>query len=346
MNGAQHWRDEVAERATEAHDPAMMGMTRRLSWLLVAAMLLAGAASAADQAEGTAKPAGTNEPTAADHDVTISSSHPDSTLPPLPPDKFTDCLKRSTGGIESLNGVDLIQSAICQHELNGEKRIVVNACLNRDGESAPPRAIQACTELLDRQIFEGRERFWIFASRAKAYLTRGDQANGLTDLNQAIELAPRDADLYFDRGLVYAAQPDLDAALRDFDQAIRLNSKLVPALEQRAKLHQIQKNVDAALADYSEGIRLQPKSAVLWSGRGYAYMQKKDYKSAVSDESEAIRLDPRFARALYLRGAAYGNLGDSQNASDDIKAAVNLDASMASYIVIQGKSVSLTMPPL
>jgi len=320
-----------------------MGITRRLPWFPVAAMLLAGIA-AADQSDGTPKPADTNASATADQDVTISAQHFDPTLPDIPPDKFTDCTKKGPGG--GAGSFDLIQSAICQHELNGEKRIVINACLNRDGKATPSRAIQACTELLDRQIFENRERFWIFASRAKAYLTQGDQTNGLTDLNRAIELAPRDADLYYDRALVYAAQPDVEAAMRDFDKAISFDSKLVPALEQRAKLHQIQKNVDAALADFSEGISLQPKSAVLWSERGYAYMQKKDFNSAVHDETEAIRLDRRLARAFYLRGAAYGNLGDSQNASDDIKAAGSLDASMGSYIVIQGKNVSLTLPPL
>jgi tetratricopeptide (TPR) repeat protein len=342
----------------------MVEATRRFWRRLVVAFLLAGAAAATqaqvdhssqsgqpDQqdkpspglSEGTATPADAGVPTSTEHDVIISTPPVDSTLPALPPDKFTDCLKRGPGYTGNL---DLIQSAICQHELNGEKRIVIKACLNRDGKATPSRAIQACTELLDRGIFEGRERFFLFASRAKAYLTQGDKAHGLDDLNEAIELAPRDADLYYDRGLFYAAQPDVEAALRDFDKAIGFNTKLVPALEQRARLHQIRKDLSAALQDYSEAIRLQPKSAALWSERGYAFLQKRDFKSAVSDETEAIRLDPTSARAFYLRGAAYGNLGDARSASEDIKAAVNLDSSMAQYVVIQGKNVSLTLPPL
>ena len=91
---------------------------------------------------------------------------------------------------------------------------------------------------------------------------------------------------------------------------------------------------------------MQPKSAALWSERGYAFLQKQDYKSAVSDETEVIRLVPNSARAFYLRGAAFGDLGDSRNASDDIKTAVNLDPLMARFVVIQGKNVSLTLPPL
>lgn len=118
-----------------------MGITRRLPWFPVAAMLLAGIAAAADQSAE------------ADHDVTISTQHFDPTLPDIPPDKFTDCTKKGPGG--GSGSFDLIQSAICQHELNGEKRIVINACLNRDGKATPSRAIQACTELLDRQISKG-----------------------------------------------------------------------------------------------------------------------------------------------------------------------------------------------
>ncbi len=52
-----------------------------------------------------------------------------------------------------------IQSAICEHQLNWEKHIVIEACINRSGNTAPPRVIQACTESLDRKILQGNERF-------------------------------------------------------------------------------------------------------------------------------------------------------------------------------------------
>ena len=62
-----------------------------------------------------------------------------------------------------------IQSAICEHQLNWEKHIVIEACINRSGNTAPPRVIQACTESLDRKILQGHERFFLFANRAAVF---------------------------------------------------------------------------------------------------------------------------------------------------------------------------------
>src|ERR1700753_2600119 len=109
----------------------MAGTTRRLFWQLITAIMLTGAAAASQgQADNSTQSAKTDTP----NDVIISTPNVDSTLPELPPDKFTDCTKKGPGGA---NSSDLIQSAICQHEINGEKRIVIKACLNRDGKGAP-----------------------------------------------------------------------------------------------------------------------------------------------------------------------------------------------------------------
>ncbi len=245
------------------------------------------------------------------------------------------------------NGIDYTQAVICEHQLNYEKRIVIEACVNRDGKTAPPRAIQACTELLDRKILEGRERFYLFVDRANAYFSQGDKQRALDDYNEAIKVAPGTATPYYYRGLFYAAQSNGDAALRDFDTAISINSKLVPALRQRAKIYQARGNFIDARQDYSKAIGLQPKAAALWSERGYISLRQQDYDSAVKDEAEAIRLDPKLARAYFLRGAAaaFGRLGDPQKSSDDIKSAVELDPSLGGYLRMNHKTVSVVLPP-
>ncbi len=75
-------------------------------------------------------------------------------------------------------------------------------------------------------------------------------------------------------------------------------------------------------------------------------LSQRDYSSAVKDEAQAIQLDPKLARAYYLRGVASADLGDRVNAVDDLHAAVGMDASLAQYVLIQGKNVNLTLPPL
>ncbi|MFZ1906065.1 MAG: tetratricopeptide repeat protein [Steroidobacteraceae bacterium] len=217
----------------------------------------------------------TAPPTTKDQ-VTVTAPYPGQLLPALPPDEFSNCMSQSPGGVEGSDGthkIDLTQAAICEHQLNYEKHIVIEACINRDGKAAPPRVIQACTESLDHKIFEGKERFFLLADRAGAYFAEGDKQHALDDYNEAVKLAPHNAELYYNRGVFYSVQSDTDAALRDFDAAIGIDPKLVPALRQRAKTYYAQRNFSSALADYSEALRLDPKTAALWSERGRVCLQ-------------------------------------------------------------------------
>jgi Tfp pilus assembly protein PilF len=334
-------------------------MRRLFSWQLSALLLVAMTAAALDnpnqssQAPGnppavSGAPPSVNEATAPT--VTVTAPRHEQPLPTLPPDEFTDCMARSPTpnltGSGRLDPSDMMQMEICNAQHNSEMHVVFEACSNHKGNTALPRVIQACTELLDHKVLEGRARFFLFASRADAYFAHGDKQLALDDYNEAVKLAARNAHLYYNRGIFYAAQSDDDAALRDFDTALSIDPKLVLALRQRAIIYLTQKNFSGALADFSEALTLQPKTAALWSERGYVCILLRDYASAVKDEDEAIRLDAKLARAYFLRGAAFGDLGDSGNAYSNIVTAVGLDPSLDHFISTKDKTASLMLPPL
>jgi tetratricopeptide (TPR) repeat protein len=336
-------------------------MRRLYSWQLLALLLVGTAAGALDNSNqssqspdsppdsttppGDSATATTPAPNTPSVTVTGKAPRNEPTLPKLPPDEFSDCM-RDRGALDiSIPGA-LAAMEICEYKLAMDERIVIDKCINRDGKSAPPMAIQACTELLDRNILRGHERFYLFVNRALAYVAQGDKPHALDDYNAAVKLAPKKAQPYYYRGVFYAAQADVDAALRDFDTALGIDPKLVLALRQRAIIYATQRNFSGALADFSEAILLQPKTAALWSERGYVSILLRDYASAVKDEAEAIRLDPKLARAYFLRGAAFGDLGDSPNAVSDIVTAVDLDPSLDHYVSTKGKTASIALPPL
>jgi tetratricopeptide (TPR) repeat protein len=335
-------------------------MRRLISWQLSALLLVGMAAGALDNSNQSSQSpdnppdsttpvgAGATATTAAPGtpSVTVTSQKPrnEPTLPKLAPDKFTECYAtNSTAGPGVMDWAGIV---ICQSQLARDTRIVIDKCINRDGKSAPPVAIQACTELLDRKLLEGHDRFYPFVNRAMAYYAQGDKPHALDDYNTAVKLAPKNAKPYYYRGVFYAAQTDIDAALRDFDTALSIDPKLVSALRQRAIIYLSQTNLDGALADFSEAVRLQPKTAALWTDRGHLRILTRDYDGALKDEAEAIRLDPKLARAYFLRGAAFGDLGDSANAVSDIRTAVDLDPSLDHYISTKGKTASIALPPL
>jgi tetratricopeptide (TPR) repeat protein len=330
---------------------------RRLSFWKVALLLIAALPAAAQvpspgqTAQAPADSGASATPsTTISPGVSVTAPRLDQSLPQLPPHEFLDCTGMGaapqTGGHLSSAAPDYTQMMICEQRLVGEKHRVVVACINSDGKAQLPTVIQACTEALDAKVFEGNARYFLFANRAAAYFASGDRQHALDDYNEAVRLAPTNAEVFYNRGVFFAAQSDSDAALHDFDTAIGIDAKLVPALRQRARVYQVKGNLSGALADYSEAIRLQPKTAALWSERGYVSLRQHDYESAVKDEAEAIQLDPKLAKAYYLRGAAaaFGGLG--KNASEDIKTAVSLDPSLAHYVTITGKTASLALPPL
>jgi Flp pilus assembly protein TadD len=329
---------------------------RRLFWWQLSALLFVAMAAGAhvdnsnqsgqspDSPPDSKTPPGASQaPSNPELTVTGKVPHAEPPLPKLAPDQFTECYGTYRTSPE---GMDLMAMEICQSKLARDTRIVIDKCINRDGKNSPPMAIQACTELLDRKILDGHERFYLFVNRAKAYFAQGDKQHALDDYNEAVNVAAKNAQPYYNRGVFYAAQTDADAALRDFDTALSLDPKLVAALHQRAIIYANQKNFSGALADFSEALRLQPKAAALWSERGYVCLLLRDYESAVKDEAEAIRLDPKLARAYFLRGAAFGDLGNSPNAVSDIVTAVDLDPSLDHYVSTKGKTASITLPPL
>ena len=341
-------------------------MRRLFSWQLAALLLVGMAAGAhADTSNQSSQspdvppdkttPPGAGAPATTPAATTPAGTTPsitvtgkvqsaDPSLPKLPPDQFNECygrFKTSPG-----EAIDIIATTLCQSQLARDKRAVIEKCINRDGKSEPPVVIQACTELLDRNLLEGHDRFYPFVNRAMAYYAEGDKQHALDDYNTAIQVAPKRAQPYYYRGVFYAAQTDGDAALRDFETALSIDPKLVAALRQRAITYLRQMNFSSAIADFSEAIRLQPKTAALWSERGYVCLLQRDYESAVKDEAEAIRLDPKLARAYFLRGAAFGDLGNSPSAVSDIVTAVGLDPSLDHYVSTKGKTASIALPPL
>jgi tetratricopeptide (TPR) repeat protein len=327
-------------------------MRRLLSWKLSALLFVATAAGARDISDQSPQspsnpPAGSATAPGAGAETTTPSVTVTGKAPPLPrlaPDQFTECYgvnKKTDPEV-----MDWVGMEICQAELAWDTRVVIEKCINRDGKSTPPMAIQACTELLDRKVLEGQERFYLFVNRGKAYFAQGDKQHALDNYNEAVKLAPHDAKAFYNRAVFYLAQADGETALRDIESALSIDPKLVAALRERAIIHLTQKNLNGAVEDYSEALRLQPKTAALWSERGYVCILLRDYAGAVKDEDEAIRLDPKLARAYFLRGAAFGDLGDSSNAYSNIVTAVGLDPSLDHYISTKGKTASLMLPPL
>ena len=77
-------------------------------------------------------------------------------------------------------------------------------------------------------------------------------ANLLENLSQAIELAPQNAYLYYDRGNAYVQCLDYQKAIDDYTRAIQLDANLAEAYYNRGLAHMALKHQELAISDLSK----------------------------------------------------------------------------------------------
>jgi tetratricopeptide (TPR) repeat protein len=112
-----------------------------------------------------------------------------------------------------------------------------------------------------------------------------------------IRAEPAVADNYVRRAAIREKRGELAEAIADLDEAIRLDPRGAPAHAARGRVRSARKEYDKAVADYTEAIRIDPDFAVAYDARGSARDEKKEYDGAVADYTEAIRIDPGYALA-------------------------------------------------
>src|SRR5262249_50613271 len=91
-------------------------------------------------------------------------------------------------------------------------------------------------------------------------------------------------------GMIHASGNNLDEAITEFSKAIELNPKYAEAYYERGVAQVRKSQHDRAIADFTEVVRLEPNKRAAYLSRGRAYCDKAQYELAVKDFTEAIRL--------------------------------------------------------
>ncbi|HWB62753.1 MAG TPA: tetratricopeptide repeat protein, partial [Chitinophagales bacterium] len=152
----------------------------------------------------------------------------------------------------------------------------------------------------------------------------------LADYNKAIELDPRNADFYNNRGNVWRKKKEYEKALADYDKAIELDPTDAKAYGNRGIVWDDKKEYEKALADYNKAIELDPTDAIAYNNRGIVWSNKKEYDKALVDYNKGIELDPTYAIAYNNRGIVWSNKKEYDKALADYNKAIELDPTDAS----------------
>ncbi|GBG77225.1 hypothetical protein CBR_g23552 [Chara braunii] len=91
-----------------------------------------------------------------------------------------------------------------------------------------------------------------YSSGGDGVSTAGNYIEAVADFTRAIELDPKNADFYHNRGFSYRKLGKFEEAISDYTMAIKLNPQHCRAYYNRAFSYDRMKNYEAAIADYTE----------------------------------------------------------------------------------------------
>ncbi len=193
----------------------------------------------------------------------------------------------------------------------------------------------------------------------RAYLHQGKIEEAIGALNQAVALAPNDANALAGRGDMWLAVNRFQDAIVDYDQALKLDPQHGRAYAGRGIARAFLGRDNEALDDLNQALRLDPTNSRAYSHRGALWAQLGHNQEALTDYREilkqnpknawafkdlggvlsrlgrqnealealnqAIKLDPSSSKAYQNRGAAYNELGQYERAIQDLNRAIELD---------------------
>ena len=115
-----------------------------------------------------------------------------------------------------------------------------------------------------------------------------------------------------------------EEAIRDFDRLINLIPKNATYYSERGVALHLAGDNERALEDFNEGVVLEPLNPYRYSSRAYIKDRMGNYQGAIDDYTKAIELDPEDAIAYNNRGLVEEKLGYAQRARQSFEHADTL----------------------
>ena len=126
--------------------------------------------------------------------------------------------------------------------------------------------------------------------RAIRFISDQQYEEALAALDQAIEVNPRFAEAFYNRGLTHYCMNDLDLAIEDFDHSLELGFDDVLLYRNRGNAYSRKGDVERALSDYAQAVALEPENGGVYLNRGQVYENTRQKELAKADYQTILTL--------------------------------------------------------
>jgi len=157
-------------------------------------------------------------------------------------------------------------------------------------------------ELLDQAVELAPRDAEVRKARGLHRLMQEDHAGSRDDMQAVLAENPDDMSSLEAIGLAFMMEEKLDEAIAAFDKVLELNPEAAGVLLKRARAHVAQGNRDKALADIGEVIELVPRELGPRLFRATILQQAERTAEAVADVEAVLEQQPDLPAALELRG--------------------------------------------
>lgn len=186
-------------------------------------------------------------------------------------------------------------------------------------------------------------KVYAFDNNAMEYFNMGMKTSlaykKINYFTRALELNPRFAPAYEERGLHYYFQEKYDKVIEDFTNFIRLVPNKADAYRMLGMAYLKINNNEKAITNFDNALNLEPEMKGVLGYRAEALRMNGQLDETIEDAGKAIAMESdlkMLADAYRTRGKAYQELGQEILANADFQKAIEIDPRYVLYRYISG----------
>ena len=175
-----------------------------------------------------------------------------------------------------------------------------------------------------------------YALRGDGYLKDGQPEKAIAAYNKALQVNPKNLEVYASRGAVHFFQGHFELAQQDFERVLQENPFHADTYTAYGSVLAARGDYPNALKVLDMAIRLDPSKPENFFSRAGVYFMLGKYNEAITDYTSVINLHPA-ADVLNARGATYLRLGKTDLAEQDFALAKSgkVPATLSVYSLIK-----------